>query len=121
MEFQPDFFLSEFTKYLIDYNQQELIKAMSNTTTKPVIKIVSYDKATGWKESVCYVNGKFFSACTSKRKTYNLAIIKQDLKEAGLEYPKTPAPVMSAKLPKKAKAVKPLTPELPDRRTEYAA
>jgi hypothetical protein len=122
MEFQPDFFLSEFTKYLIDYNNQELNKAMSNTTTKPVIKITTYDKGNGWKESACFINGELRFRCTSKKKTTNLACIKQDLEEAGYEYPKTLAPVMSAKLPKKTKpAVKPLTPEIPDRRTEYAA
>lgn len=73
----------------------------------PAITTTTTRKANGSWETVAYVNGKFYSSCSSKNKQYNLDMVRQDLAEMDYKMPeqeKQLAPVMSARLPKKSNA-----------------
>ena len=78
-------------------------KSINNTpAVVPVVTITTIKKPSGSYECIGCVNGKVITSVCSKDKAYNRREVEKALAEGGYSVPKVLAPVMSAKMPKKA-------------------
>src|SRR5690606_28859175 len=79
-------------------NQNQPLICMGITKTTPAnngVTVTTTRKPSGSWETVAFVNGKFYSSCSSKDRQYNIDAVKEDLSEMGYEMPepaKVPAP-----------------------------
>lgn len=89
-------------------NQQPLIcygvfpNNIAANAPKPSVQIVTESKPDGYWKTTGYINGQPSCSSYSKDRKYNINDVKEILAAAGHYAPKELAPVMSAKLPKKA-------------------